>query len=431
VALTIRKLSRPAADLPEEPEEQDYGVNARASDLARVSMQLSRLPFHALDPRNDDQAELGIEYEYGAQTVTWGVSGDWDPDTKTRRPDALGPLPGPHARSVLVALGRAWNGTRDIKKRNMELSRNRRFTLPIRDLFAVMGVAKSGRAYEMLRETLKRMRSLTITTKGGWREDGKWVDEELIFGLVDEARIVGRQDSLDGGKVVITLGERVAKSLAQHSRLLDAKVYERLSNSTAKTLYMLLDAERHSVDNRGETELRCPLAWLKDRLAMSASTTKEIKKILDRAHAELVQEGYLAPVEYVEARPEDYRRFASRLGSKSKPVAALYRILAPQTPERKEDEARARAETAVRAAQIGLALPPADTLQTRLERVCRVTRQPNFRPYKRVTELLEWDEFDTICRRLEIDGDGWSSKALAGSYQNQAKVALRRRGVAV
>jgi len=165
---------------------------------------------------------------------------------------------------------------------------NRTFKLGIIELFELMGQNPSGRAYDILRETVKRMKSVTITTNGGWKEDGAWVNETIYFNLVDEARVIERRNSPDRGQVEFTLSHRVAKALVQHSRLLDSGAFQRLQNHTAKALYMLLDAERFTIDHRGETELRAPLAWLRERLAISSHTTKEIKRALARAHAELV-----------------------------------------------------------------------------------------------------------------------------------------------
>lgn len=420
----VGKAKRPRRGEAEVPSSRPFNA------LSRVSIQLSRLPFHSLDPKSASQTELALDFAVGQKDVVWEVAGDWDPETKSRNPAMAGPLPGPHARSILVALGRCWNATPDIAKRDMGHVASRTFKLSILELFDLMGQTPSGRAYEILRETVKRMKSVTITTNGGWKEDGEWVNETIYFNLVDEARIVERQHSPDGGQVVFTLSHRVAKALVQHSRLLDSGAFQRLENHTAKALYMLLDAERFTVDHRGESELRAPLAWLRERLAISSHTTKEIKKVLDRAHTELVREGYLAPVEYVEALPDDYTRFPSRPGSKSKSVAALYRILAGRTPEKKMP-ALPVAEAAERLGHLGIVLEP-DTLERRIARVVRVTGdEKNWRTFKRPCELLSLEDFDRIVNTIDKDkSPSDSPRVLGATFNSRAKHLLDRSATA-
>jgi hypothetical protein len=148
---------------------------------------------------------------------------------------------------------------------------------------------------------------------------------------VREGATISRGESPGGTRVEFRISYELARAQFEHGRLLETKTYRQLHGDTARRLFRLLEVERHAEDSRGVNELRIPLSYLRDRLPLVASKQVYIRRSLNTAHAELEAVGYLAPLaedeRYVPAEPEDYRRFMSYPGARSKPTAAYYRIL--------------------------------------------------------------------------------------------------------
>lgn len=336
MGLTIRKASqlartRRASETPEVGGEAAGGSAPAPDDLARMPIQLERLPFALLGNVDQSQAELGLSFPAPAgREGTWLIAADWD--GRERDPGTPAQLPGPMANDVLVAIGRATRmapeGTTLEQLKNID---SRTVSLSVTELLELMGVRKSGHAYETLLETCHRLGRVAVTTQNAWKVDGEWVRETLTFPLFEKVRTISRGESPGGTRVEFRISYELARAQFEHGRLLETKTYRQLHGDTARRLFRLLEVERHAEDSRGVSELRIPLSYLRDRLPLVASKQVYIRRSLNTAHAELEAVGYLAPLpedeRYVPAEPEDYRRFMSYPGARSKPIAAYYRIL--------------------------------------------------------------------------------------------------------
>lgn len=250
-------------------------------------MNLAVLPIAKLG-RLDDRTT--IEYygtfsdKEGQKEMVW----------KVRGADGLG-LPNELGERVLVAL--LYIGAQnDFAERRMEFS--------LYQILRILGLKEGSRNYRAVENAIAQLAGILITSENAWLQKGK--DGKLRrsrvskgFHLIDDYTLWNLEET-DERKSYITWGELVWKSIkAGYIKQLDIDFYYSLKNPLARRLYRFLDkitnykpAKPYTID----------IFALANKLGMVPQEyPSTVKKIIKNAAQELVDRGWLAAFEFIQA----------------------------------------------------------------------------------------------------------------------------------
>lgn len=165
------------------------------------------------------------------------------------------------------------------------------------ELVELMGRGHSGRDYQQVRESLRRLASTSIESENAFYHRGRkeYITED--FNLLNEVKLSEYEDSRgerkDRNRVL--LSEYFVQSYkANYLKDLDAPLYWSLSSPVAKRLYRLIDKKRN-----GRRIWEAELFSLKARIPLSDyKFVSKIKEKLFPAHAELIEKKFLEEVSY-------------------------------------------------------------------------------------------------------------------------------------
>lgn len=431
-----------AHDDPEEPLHPTVRSpiprtsDGRPHPLARVSRQLERFPV-ATARAGDDRRKLTLAFDVGGESALWQI----------RSPGAL---PGPLGNDLYLAACRAWDA-RAMARRDLVLEENREVVLSYPDLLELTGRDRGGEQYDAIRSTLVLLKEVVVTAENTWREDGRYILEEVNFSLFDEC---GSRLHDDTGELVVffRFSQRLAKALVSDYRLLDMRVHNALAGDVARRLYRVVDAERFVADRSGARELTLSLDQVRARLGLRAKKPVLVKRVLDSAHAELVDVGFLVPLPEAERYPEVSagRRY---------PTVQVRYVIAPAYWEAHRNRPRdVRGVPEVVPELVAETVPPAPTPPGRegllailgvnqngagvsdlawwvreIERSLGDTQSSGF--YKQMVEAFAaagaMDALEFVLRGVARDGAGLSPKALGAAFTSRLKARARELGIAL
>jgi len=231
---------------------------------------------------------LTLAFDVGGETALWQI----------RIPGAL---PGPLENELYLAAYRAWNAQL-MAKHDLVREENREVTLSYPDLLELIGRDRGGAQYDAIRSTLVFLKEVVVSAENTWREDGRYIHEEVNFSLFDECGSRLRDDTGEL-EVFFRFSQRLAKALVSDYRLLDMHVHNAIGGDVARRLYRMIDAERFVTDRSGAQELTLLLDQVRARLGLRSKKPALIKRVLDPAHAELESVGFLTPLPEAERYP--------------------------------------------------------------------------------------------------------------------------------
>ncbi|WP_170131140.1 replication initiator protein A [Deinococcus yavapaiensis] len=165
------------------------------------------------------------------------------------------------------------------------------------------GLRHSGQYYAALAESLQRLKTTTYSASDSWFDQKRrWVTAQ--FNYIEALEYSSDDDELSlsqGSLLKIRLAEPITASIrAKYLKPLDETLLARLHGTQARALYRLLDARRRDptdltrVLDAFTTDLR---VWAQE-CKISDLKPARIKRTLETPHRQLVEEHYLASVEY-------------------------------------------------------------------------------------------------------------------------------------
>lgn len=250
-------------------------------------MNLAVLPIAKLG-RLDDRTT--IEY--------YGTFSDKDGQNemvwKVRGADGLG-LPNDLGERVLVAL--LYIGAQnDFAERRMEFS--------LYQILGILGLKEGSRNYRALENAIAQLAGILITSENAWVQKGK--DGKLRrarmskgFHIIDDYTLWNLEDS-EERKSYITWGERIWKSIKSgYIKQLDIDFYYSLKNPLARRLYRFLDK---MTNYKPSKPYIIDIFALANKLGMVPQEyPSTVKKIIKNAAQELIDRGWMADFEFIQA----------------------------------------------------------------------------------------------------------------------------------
>jgi len=170
----------------------------------------------------------------------------------------------------------------------------------------IMGKGHSGIIYRKLTEAIQRMVATSITSEHALYHRGKKHHLSGTFSLFDEVAFYSRRTGITYHGSGRALDRDLEYNLLFPSRWylqsrrhfytkpLDIALYRSLRLPTAKKLYRWLDKRRYP----RRRVLVISLAELTQALPLAPGYASFLKKVLDKAHAELLAHGYLERATY-------------------------------------------------------------------------------------------------------------------------------------
>ena len=197
--------------------------------------------------------------------------------------------------------------------------------LNVQELCEYAGLPAGGNSYQVVRESLQRLKDVSLTAKSCWAHQvagtQKWRWRSVCFNVVESISIA---DEIEGPArpylfsatttVRIRLNPDLAQSLREgHTRKLDLQFYARLAQPLARLLYRTLEELRETTAG-GSVSLTFPLLSWGEHLgfreldptqpeskipATRVLRPDKVRRALEPAHRDLHQRGYLREVTYV------------------------------------------------------------------------------------------------------------------------------------
>src|SRR4051812_16885848 len=250
--------------------------------FVRVESNLEEYPLFAVKTRNRTENQLVFERRRQGEGGTELVQ-RWEVEP----PAELG-MPGPFDQDVYLAV-------LQLLEMRGGMPRNGELDFSLYELRDILGWSSSGNTYEKIRQSLRRISSTTLTSENAFysKAEERFLSDTFQIWSVHFSR--ARQGA--------TMRERhtlrfhpifIRNYMAQYLKGLDLAFYWSLPSPLSKRLYRLVDHQR----NGG-------LTWTTDFFSLrqqvplpNYSYPSEIKRILEPAHAELEERGFLASVGY-------------------------------------------------------------------------------------------------------------------------------------
>jgi len=164
------------------------------------------------------------------------------------------------------------------------------------------GIDPNGRSYANLHQSLHRLRTAVYTAKEAWRDHDKRQWTSVTFTHLEQLSYSGEAEDVGRGTVIrLELARQIVKSIrAKYLKPLDMTLLSQVQRPLARALYRLLDAKRYDPGNPevSAVALHVNLVDWARECKLNFLEAKRIRRALDPAHAELIQHGYLASVEY-------------------------------------------------------------------------------------------------------------------------------------
>jgi replication initiator protein A len=271
--------------------------------LVRVESNLEEYPLFAVKTRNRNENQLIFERRRQGENETELVQ-RWEVEP----PAKLG-MPGPFDQDVYLAV-------LQLLEMRGGMPRNGELDFSLYELRDILGWSTSGNTYEKIRQSLRRISSTTLTSENAFysKAEERFLSDTFQIWTVHFSRTTR-------GK---TTRERhtlrfhpifIRNYMAQYLKGLDPGFYWSLPSPLSKRLYRLVDHQRD-----GRLRWQTDLSSLRQQVPLSNySYPSEIKRVLEPAHEELMERGFLSGVSYegktdvsYEISPEFARRQKAR-----------------------------------------------------------------------------------------------------------------------
>jgi hypothetical protein len=165
----------------------------------------------------------------------------------------------------------------------------------LHELILIMGLQPSGRTYEEIRRSLRRISATVLESDNAFWSKGQQRHISDTFNLwnVRFDSITDKNGS--GSRHEIEFGKLFRRSFEEHYlRGLNIEFFWELDSPVAKRLYRLVDLKRD-----GAASWRTDLFDLQRRIPIGPyGYVSKIKEKLSAAHEELIERGFLASVSY-------------------------------------------------------------------------------------------------------------------------------------
>jgi hypothetical protein len=250
--------------------------------LVRVESNLEEYPLFAVKARNRNENQLVFERRRQGEDGTELVQ-RWEVEP----PAKLG-MPGPFDQDVYLAV-------LQLLEMRGGMPRNGELAFSLYELRNILGWSTSGNTYEKIRQSLRRISSTTLTSENAFysKAEERFLSDTFQIWTVHFSRTTR-------GK---TTRERhtlrfhpifIRNYMAQYLKGLDPDFYWSLPSPLSKRLYRLVDHQRD-----GGLSWRTDLSSLRQQVPLSNySYPSEIKRVLETAHEELEDRGFLSNVGY-------------------------------------------------------------------------------------------------------------------------------------
>ncbi len=173
----------------------------------------------------------------------------------------------------------------------------------LHELILIMGLQPSGRTYEEVRRSLRRLAATVLESDNAFWSKGQKRHISDTFNLwnIRFDSITDKNGS--GSRHEIEFGKLFRRSFEEHYlRGLDIEFYWRLDSPVAKRLYRLIDLKRE-----GAASWNTDLFDLQKRIPIGPyAYVSKIKEKLSAAHEELIARGFLADAGYEEKHGINY-----------------------------------------------------------------------------------------------------------------------------
>jgi hypothetical protein len=259
--------------------------------LVRAESNLEEYPLFAVKTRNRNENQLVFERRRQGEGGTELVQ-RWEVEP----PAKLG-MPGPFDQDVYLAV-------LQLLEMRGGMPRNGELDFSLYELRDILGWSTSGNTYEKIRQSLRRISSTTLTSENAFysKAEERFLSDTFQIWTVHFSRTTR-------GK---TTRERhtlrfhpifIRNYMAQYLKGLDPGFYWSLPSPLSKRLYRLVDHQRD-----GGLAWHTDLASLRQQVPLpNYSYPSEIKRVLEPAHEELRQRGFLAGVSYEGKMAVSYR----------------------------------------------------------------------------------------------------------------------------
>lgn len=221
-------------------------------------------------------------------------------------------LPGEKEQDVYVAL-------LDLISRRGGIPADGVISFSLYELLEIMGINHGGSAYRRLKTSLRTISRTTIESYRAFYSESlsKYISDEFQMFTIRWSEIEDPEGNRLSDRHELLLHPYFVESYNEnYCGRLDAEFYWSLSRSTSKRLYRLLD--RNAVEQREGTarSWQVRLEDLVGLMPLSVSRPRDIKRVLNKAHAELQELGFLDKFEYLELGKDGRRKL----------IAAKYRL---------------------------------------------------------------------------------------------------------
>lgn len=251
------------------------------------------LPFFALS-RQDAAKKEELKYQRkvdrgkGEEVITWEVSAS----------SKYG-YPGPFDKKVYKAVEEM------ITNRGFPVENPIKFSLY--ELIKLVGRESfGGRDYRRVRRSLKKLTATTINSEGSFYLKGrhKYLDE--VFSLFSRVTFTGeeREDGKTADTNYLYISSWFLENVNEfYLRPLDYQFYKGLNGEISKRLYELLGVKFYRIVKGDSPSLRFTYETLTKLIPIRAQNyPSKAKQLLNPAHSELTDKGFLKGVDWKEKR---------------------------------------------------------------------------------------------------------------------------------
>jgi hypothetical protein len=276
---------------------------------SKDEMNLVEFPFILLSKRNEDQKTIEFTDWTTANGETakreWIVTGS----------DKFG-LPTASDEELYIALMKV--------SKDMDFQ-SRRVPIVRYQLAKLMGWRLDGKSYERIEQGLDRLSGVRIKAKNAFWDNEKKKYVTVNFGVIDDYYLYdekpGKKRDISQEELPISnfsWNEVLFNSFkAGNIKTIDAEFYFTLKNPITKRLYRFLDKKKYG----GKPKFEIGIRKLASLLPLKDDYPSHIKVLLEKAHNELTENGFLSNVDYEKAKGGEEKivyRFHGKLSAKGK-----------------------------------------------------------------------------------------------------------------
>src|SRR5918911_3751924 len=250
--------------------------------LVRAESNLEEYPLFAVKTRNRHEKQVVFERRCQGEGGTELVQ-RWEVEP----PAKLG-MPGPFDQDVYLAV-------LQLLEMRGGMPRNGEVDFSLYELRDILGWSTSGNTYEKIRQSLRRISSTTVTSENAFysKAEERFLSDTFQIWSVHFSR-TRRGKSTRERHTLRFHPVFIRNYVAQYLKGLDSGFYWSLPSPLSKRLYRLIDHQRG-----GGLEWKTDISSLRQQVPLpNYSYPSQIKRVLQTAHEELRERGFLSSVSY-------------------------------------------------------------------------------------------------------------------------------------